>query len=225
MDTTSRSSPREAQVNDIGYSDTITLEEWKGWGCVFPLPSIVNRIIQDMKLSENYIVPTWFLVHAGCLETWATSARSAGFLWKIVCVPKSNLARYGVASGFGCTCIQRIFYGRTIMGSCQGKYVVFKLQLCVFMEFSKMRKSCGIHFRMQEKTRFGMYTLVHVLLLPLHDSFSSVITILGSCQGKYVVFKLHLCVFMEFSKMRKSCGIHFRMQEKTRFGTFIQTII
>ncbi|XVF01988.1 hypothetical protein REPUB_Repub04eG0137400 [Reevesia pubescens] len=52
MNSASRSSPREApQVND----STIILEEWQGWGCVSPVPSMVNEVIHDLKLLENNI--------------------------------------------------------------------------------------------------------------------------------------------------------------------------
>ncbi|XWS68633.1 hypothetical protein CRYUN_Cryun04dG0107600 [Craigia yunnanensis] len=55
MNSASRSSPREGQINDTGCGGTITLEEWQGWGFVSPVPSMVNEVIQDLKLLENNI--------------------------------------------------------------------------------------------------------------------------------------------------------------------------
>ena len=55
MNSASRSSPREGQTNDTGCGGTITGEEWQGWGCVSPVPSMVNEVIQDLKLLENNI--------------------------------------------------------------------------------------------------------------------------------------------------------------------------
>ncbi|XP_007043587.2 PREDICTED: uncharacterized protein LOC18608702 isoform X1 [Theobroma cacao] len=55
MNSASRSSPREAQVNDTACRDSITLEEWQGWACVSPVPAMVNEVIHDLKLLENNI--------------------------------------------------------------------------------------------------------------------------------------------------------------------------
>ncbi|XP_022748942.1 uncharacterized protein LOC111298492 isoform X2 [Durio zibethinus] len=49
------SSLREAEVNDTGCSGSIALEEWLRWGCVSPVPAMVNEIIRDLKLLENNI--------------------------------------------------------------------------------------------------------------------------------------------------------------------------
>ncbi|OMO59786.1 hypothetical protein CCACVL1_24608 [Corchorus capsularis] len=57
MNSAARTSPREAQViddSDCGGS-SITLKEWQGWGCVSPVPAMVNEVIQDLKLLENKI--------------------------------------------------------------------------------------------------------------------------------------------------------------------------
>ncbi|KAK9027515.1 hypothetical protein V6N11_067348 [Hibiscus sabdariffa] len=53
MSSASRSSPRDADLNDTGCGGAITLEEWQGWGCVSPVPAMVNAVIQDLKLLEN----------------------------------------------------------------------------------------------------------------------------------------------------------------------------
>ena len=43
----------------------------------------------------------------------------------------------------------RIFYDRTTQGSCYGKYLVFKLQLCACLAFLNTKKSCGMHLSLQ----------------------------------------------------------------------------
>nr|KJB31700.1 hypothetical protein B456_005G201900 [Gossypium raimondii] len=55
MSSASRSSPREALLDDSGCGGPITLEEWQRWGCVSPVPAMVNAVIQDLKLLENNI--------------------------------------------------------------------------------------------------------------------------------------------------------------------------
>ncbi|KAB2042328.1 hypothetical protein ES319_D02G207600v1 [Gossypium barbadense] len=55
MSSASRSSPREALFDDSGCGGPITLEEWQRWGCVSPVPAMVNAVIQDLKLLENNI--------------------------------------------------------------------------------------------------------------------------------------------------------------------------
>ncbi|KAL4280752.1 hypothetical protein GQ457_03G006500 [Hibiscus cannabinus] len=53
MSSASRSSPRDADLNDTGCGGAITLEEWQGWGCVSPVPAMVNAVIQELRLLEN----------------------------------------------------------------------------------------------------------------------------------------------------------------------------
>ncbi|KAB2091142.1 hypothetical protein ES319_A03G170500v1 [Gossypium barbadense] len=55
MSSASRSSPREALLDDRGCGGPITLEEWQRWGCISPVPAMVNAVIQDLKLLENNI--------------------------------------------------------------------------------------------------------------------------------------------------------------------------
>ncbi|XP_039035750.1 uncharacterized protein LOC120172331 [Hibiscus syriacus] len=55
MSSASRSSPRQAESNGTRCGGAITLEEWQGWGCVSPVPVMVNSVIKDLKLLENNI--------------------------------------------------------------------------------------------------------------------------------------------------------------------------
>lgn len=42
-------SPRETVLEDDGF---ISMQEWQGWGSLSPLPSLVMRIVQDLKSLE-----------------------------------------------------------------------------------------------------------------------------------------------------------------------------
>ncbi|KAE8686507.1 DNA-directed RNA polymerase II subunit RPB2 [Hibiscus syriacus] len=55
MSSASRSSPREAELNGTDCRGAITLKEWQGWGCVSPVPAMVNSVIKELKLLENNI--------------------------------------------------------------------------------------------------------------------------------------------------------------------------
>ncbi|GMI74815.1 hypothetical protein HRI_001150800 [Hibiscus trionum] len=55
MSSVSRSSQRETKLSATDCVGAITLEEWQGWGCVSPVPAMVNAVIQDLKLLDNNI--------------------------------------------------------------------------------------------------------------------------------------------------------------------------
>ncbi|KAM5578128.1 hypothetical protein ABKV19_008447 [Rosa sericea] len=51
---TSGAAPREARTGDTAEA-SITLQEWQGWGTTSPVPALVTKIVQDLKVLEKDI--------------------------------------------------------------------------------------------------------------------------------------------------------------------------
>ncbi|XP_030546321.1 uncharacterized protein LOC115752318 isoform X2 [Rhodamnia argentea] len=50
----SRAPPRQVHVSGEAAEDgPISLQEWRGWGCVSPVPTMVTEVIEDLKLLEE----------------------------------------------------------------------------------------------------------------------------------------------------------------------------
>lgn len=69
---TSGAAPREART---GTGDTaqgsITLQEWQGWGTRSPVPSLVTKIVDDLKVLEKDIdAQMSFGGSGGKLQVW-----------------------------------------------------------------------------------------------------------------------------------------------------------
>ncbi|KAF8043298.1 hypothetical protein BT93_A1591 [Corymbia citriodora subsp. variegata] len=58
LSSASRTPPRQFHVNDEeagggGKGGPISPQEWRGWGCVSPVPAMVTEVIEDLKLLEE----------------------------------------------------------------------------------------------------------------------------------------------------------------------------
>ncbi|KAK9285466.1 hypothetical protein L1049_024659 [Liquidambar formosana] len=51
----SRSPPREARIGDSVGDESITLQEWQGWGTISPVPAMVSEVVDDLKVLERDI--------------------------------------------------------------------------------------------------------------------------------------------------------------------------
>lgn len=62
----------------------ISLQEWQGWGTISPVPSMVNQVIQDLKLLEMDIEPPMeFRGNHGALSVKTPNLSFMGFQWRV----------------------------------------------------------------------------------------------------------------------------------------------
>lgn len=138
----------------------------------------VSSTFSSYVLRKFVLLKMFFMVRSYfSQELLCLSFCSAGLQWKIACVRNLCLALYGMEYSFGCTCIQRFKW------FCPS-YIMFDLRDLLLLSPMK-------NFKYQLNWLCCSCRIFCGKIIP------------GSCCGKYLEFRQHLCAFSAFRNMKK----------------------